>query len=291
MLDEDAPPAKAAPKKEPKKVEPVKKTESKPQSSRREDRGDRGDRGDSRGDRGGRGRRDGGRGRGRGRGRGGNGNRREFDRHESGTGRDRGAKKDGAGKYNWGKEGEQDEDRPRRRFDRDDKPRGNRFNDESGESKPAEEGTEAAADGEAADGAETAEAKPEDETPPEPEVFSYEEYLAKKAENAVADDLEKKLRTVDNDESQWKSSAVKAADNKQEESDYQLGTAKSGPKRGKKGKAKKTALSLDEFAKAPGGGQQRGRGRGRGRGNGGGRGNRGGNFNLRNDEFPTLGGK
>jgi len=288
--DDEAPAPKAKAKAQP---APKKVTESKPQS--RDARGDRGDRGD----RGGRGRDGSSRGRGRGgRGRGRGGERsdgkREFERHQPGNGHGRGerAKKDGHGKFNWGTEGEQVEassERPARRFngnrDGERPPRRNNRADE--EAKPADEAAEKPAD-------EVAE-KPAAEDPepvePEPEVMDYDEFLVQKAANQPEEDKNKKLRTVENDESQWKVSSLKEAAPADVEDEYQVGEQENKPKRNKKGKNKKTAVSLDEFAKAPAqssGGRGRGRGRGRGgRGNGG----RGQNFKLQADEFPTLGGK
>lgn len=290
--DDEAPAPKAKAKAQP--VErPKKVTESKPQS--RDTRGDRGDRGGRGRDGSSRGR---GRGGGRGRGRGGDraDGKREFERHQPGNGHGRGerAKKDGYGKGNWGVEGEQVEansERPARRFNgnRDgERPprRNNRFQADD-EAKPADEAAEKPAD-EAAEKPAVEDAEPVE---PEPEVMDYDEFLVQKAAKQVEEDKNKKLRTVENDESQWIVSSLKEAAPADVEDEYQVGGQENKPKRNKKGKNKKTAVSLDEFAKAPAQ-RSEGRGRGRGRGRGGrGRGGRGQNFKLQTDDFPTLGGK
>jgi len=284
MLDDDAP-APVVAKKEP-KVEPVvKKPEAKPvKPDARNNRGSaqRGRDGERRG--------------GRGRGRGGRGRgtttKRDFDRHESGTGRGRGdVKKNGSGRGNWGVEGEQDqEDRPKRRFDREDRPRRNKPAEgeqaETSEEKPAEDGQKAEASEEKP--AEKAEDAPE----PEPEVISYDEFLANQAAAAPEDDRKTKVREVSND-GQWKDFAAKAAPVKEEEADYDLSGGPKKTGRSKKTRnGKKSAVSLDQFAKeTPGGrGGRGGRGRGRGRGNGRGEG-RGQKFKITADAFPSLGGK
>lgn len=278
MLDEDAPAPVAAPKtKAPKEVKAASaapKKDSRPAS---------------------RGTGAGARGRGRGKGKGRGDRKREFDR----TSGDRRAKKDGAGKYNWGKEGE--DDKPRRRN-----------NDRKAEAAPeaAEEAAavEASADAEAgAEKVERAPREPEVEEEVEPPTMTYEQYHA--SIEVPEEDLALKVREVDLDESNFKSTTdvpVAVADT---ELGYEIGAGKKQPKK-KGNKNKKNLISLDEFAaKAPAGrnndrgnsrGDSRGKGKGKGRGKGdsrggrgrpAGRGNRGGNFNLAaaKNDFPTLG--
>jgi len=277
LLDDDAP-APAKPKAQPKekKAETVKKPESKPQSSR----GARGDRPEGRG-RGGRG---------RGRGDRPNREKREFDRHESGTGRDRRAKKGGAGAYNWGTEGEQGDaregamDRPprrnNRRNNRSEKPAAEKPAETTeGEEKPAVEGEE----------------KPKKEEPvveeePEPETVGLTEYLASKGK--VEDDENLQMRKVEDDSAKWKTSTVVAVEETDPDDFYGLGSA-AKTKKGKKGGKKTNKVHLDEFASSTAGGNDRrgGRGRGRGRGGRGGRGNKDFNLRANADQFPTLAGK
>lgn len=284
MLDEDGPAPAKAKKEAPKAAEaaPAKKEPSRKSEDRRRDGGARGGRG------------------GRGGGRGGGGDRgdrppsgrdrqprekREFDRHESGTGRDRSAKREGAGKYNWGKDGEGaegGEDRPRR---------------ERRERRPRRD-----AEGEGGgDKAEKAEGESKEDREEEDEkVISYEEYLAQKEASRVEADLTKKVRTVEIDNSLFKSCGTKAVE-KEEGVDtyaYPEDQRKGGPKKHNKKAAAKKVISLDEFASAKpakkGGGLKAAvdaRGGARG-GRGGARGGRGGRgFKVNADEFPTLGGK
>lgn len=302
MLDDDAPPVSSK-KAAPAKVEAPKKpnTRNHPPVNKgageRQGRDARGD-GESRGR--GRGRGEGGRGRGgegrgrgagRGRGRGGGARdgKREFDRHESGTGRDRGAKKGGAGKYNWGTEGDQGEGNDRRqdRRRRNDRPAAETTEEPSTEEAPA---TEEPTSTEEQQPVEKKFERPVE--PPEPEVQTYEEYLEELEAKKVAGD-DKKLRVVENDDSQWKSASV--AEVEVLENDYSALSVSSNKKdrRGNKSSKKTDKLSLDEFKGSSSGG------RGRGRGRGGARGGRGGergaprNFDLAQteDQFPTLGGK
>jgi len=243
-------------------------------------------------------------GKGRGRGRGGRGRgdvrgKREFDHHVSGTGRDRRAKKEGAGKYNWGVDGEEGEDKRRpRRTDR----------------KPADEKAEDGEEDKAeADGEKVAEKKAPEPEPEEEEdnSVSYAEYLANKAD--VDEDVNRQVREVEIDESQFKSSAV--VEKEEETCEYIIEGGKKGPR--KKNRKKAGKISLDEFA-APAaaapksnyrgdrgdsrgqsrGGKGRGkggkgdsRGKGESRGKGGGKGGRGRNFDLAKNAFPALGGK
>jgi plasminogen activator inhibitor 1 RNA-binding protein len=336
MLDEDAP-MPVAKKEEPKAPEPKKNNTASRNPRGGREGGDRREGGRGGGERGrGRGRGEGrGRGRGEGRGRGRGPprdgpprERREFDRHESGTGRDRNAKKGGAGKYNWGTEGDQgadDEsagDRPPRRFENGG---GNRFNNENNnrfnnggssrfdrrDNRPAaaadatkavsteEASTEDSAAVPAVDAVEqkTEPARVEEPAPePEPPVITYDEYLEQLEAKRVEVDRSRKVRVVENDESQWKSCAAAEVEDVSEDT-YAISSDDKAPKE-KAGKKKtNNKLSLDQFKSAPGarsGGRGRGRGGPRG-GRGGNRGGRGtgGNFDLAqsSDQFPTLGGK
>ncbi|GMI32640.1 hypothetical protein TeGR_g7013, partial [Tetraparma gracilis] len=181
-----------------------------------------------------------------------NNGKREFER-KSGTGRGREVAKGGAGGHNWGSEKD-----------------------------AAREGEEAGADKE-----EEKEKRPPRE--PSPETFSYDQYLAKKKEEAAAKSNElfkaQKLKTVDNE-----FAAVK--DLKIEETDFlKMGTGKALRK---KNSEKKEVVKIDaafrhkpiqqddrdddaaERADRGGrGGGRGGRGEGRG-GRGEGRGGRGG---------------
>lgn len=304
FLDDEppAPKKKSEPKAKVEEKPVVKKTDNARPASARQGRGE-------------------GRGEGRGRGRGGRGRgnrgegaaeggKREYDRHESGTGRDKHAKKGGAGKFNWGQEGQEgqaDSDRPpRRRYDRDgDRPRRNHNKDTEGETPAAPADGEKAApvEGEeaaAADGEVKVNEEPKVEEPPEPETMGYEEFLAAKAATMVVDD-KKTLRVVSNDDTKFACKAIPAATN-DVEVEYGLGgndAASNKKENTKKDKGKKNKISMDEFAaaspaasKGGRGGRGEGRGgRGEGRGGRGRGGNRGGDFKLRDDEFPTLGGK
>lgn len=272
MLDDDAPApvvaskAKATPK-EVKAASAPPKKEARPSS------------------RGGRGR---GEGRGRGRGKGRGDRKREFDR----TSGDRRAKKDGAGKYNWGKEGE--DDKPRRNNDRKVEADKEEATDDAEKVEEVEEEPERAPRQE----------EPEEEV--EPPTMTYEEYHASK--EVCEEDLALKVRQVDLDDSQFKSTTDVPEEVADSELGYMLGGGKKQLKKGAGKKAKKV-ISFDEFAaKAPAGrnndrssrggkGDSRGKGKGKGRGKGdsrGGRGRptgRGGNFNLAaaKNDFPTLG--
>lgn len=265
---------------------PAKKPERAPRENKRE-----GDRPRGRG-------RGGGRGRGRGardgeqrerrpRGDGERREKREFDRHESGTGRSRGDKKAGAGKGNWGSEqGEiKDGQERRRRFDRRDR---NKAPAASTEDKAAVEGEEKPAEGEEA---EKTEDKTEDAAPVEPEevALTYDEFRAQQAAAAVAADKEIQLREVSNDDSAFKAVGTYTKPEEVNEWAFEYRVAKTTKtKKGPKGKAGK--ISLDEFAAAPKKGG-RGQGRGQGRGPRQGGNTRGGKFTMSNDAFPTLGGK
>lgn len=314
MLDDDAPQVSA--KKAEPKVEPPKKTNTGHKNAPRGGRegGDRGDRreggrGGARGGGEGRGRGNGeGRGRGRGRGRGGGREgKREFDRHESGTGRDRGAKKGGAGKYNWGTEGDEGtsaeagERPPRRnnnRFERPDDDRAPRRNnrpaaEEVTPSTEAPAATEEAVSPEAE--VEQKTEAPVEEVPPEPEVISYEEYLVQAEAKRVEADRAHQVRQVGDDQGKWKSAAKLEAKVEDEGESYGITDGKKKEKKGPSSEGpskKKAVISLDEFKKSSS--TSRGRGRGRGGPRGGGRGGgRGGNrnFNLAQseDQFPSLG--
>lgn len=276
MLDDDAPApvvaskAKATPK-EVKAASAAPKKEARPSS------------------RGGRGRGEG-RGRGRGKGRG-DRTKREFDR----TSGDRRAKKDGAGKYNWGKEGE--DDKPRRNNDRKVEADKTEATDDAEKVEEVEEGEKP----------ERAPRQEEPEEEVEPPTMTYEEYHASK--EVCEEDLALKVRQVDIDDSQFKSTTEVPEEVADTELGYMLGGGKKQLKKGAGKKAKKV-ICFDEFAaKAPAGrnndrgnsrggkGDSRGKGKGKGRGKGDSRGGRsrptgrGGNFNLAaaKNDFPTLG--
>lgn len=210
--------------------------------------------------------------------------KREFDRHQSGNGRTRESKRDGAGKYNWGKEGE--EDRPRRERRRNDK-----------EEKPESD------EGDKEDATEAEETKPKVEEPEEEEdtTVDYDTYLASK--EAVAEDNDRELREVDDSGAGFKSANV--LEKAEEVNEYVIGSTKQ-PKRKNKNKSKGSkTINLFEFT--PANGQQRNNGdrerrprggkggKGDRRGKGGKGGNRPSNrgprngVNLNNEkDFPTL---
>jgi len=276
LLDDDAPKKKVTKAVEPEPVKKAAPRAARPESARAEGAG-----------------KGKGRGRGEGRGRGGKGKggadgerrpRREFDRHESGTGKLKNdTKKGGAGKHNWGKEGETDGDKPRR---------ANRPRKEKTETsdEPAEEDA-TVAEGEAAE----AEATAEPETPAEPEpednTLTLAEYLAQKK---TLEGDKKTARTVVNDDSAFK--AGKALKKDDEANEYALPKNEGGEASKKLGskKTKGGKISFDAFIKdAPSGGRG-GKGRGGDRGGKGGKGrgnDRGQRFALNDDQFPTLGGK
>lgn len=282
LLDEDGPPAAAPAKKEKQKAAPAPTPAPVEQKRERGERTERSERPSSgRGGRGG-----GGRGRTDDRRRGApqREGKRDYDRHESGTGRDKSTKRSGSGKYNWGSNDDEAKDGERRRRNKD--------TSEKTE-KEGEEG-EAAPEREPREPREPRAKKEEPEKEPEEpdNSVSYEDYLANK--KALDEDVNRKERVADNDDSNWKSAGV--VKNEVDESDTYVipGGAKSLKKKG--GKKKKGVISLDEFAAKPAAGRGRGgaRGRGgeRGRGGGRGRGPRGGNVDLSDaSAFPTLGGK
>lgn len=229
-----------------------------------------------------RGQRTGGRGRApRPRGRGGDRPpRREHDRHDSGTGRTRDAKKGGAGKYNWGAEGEVEGDGkesgrpPRRRNNRRPAPAEPKESEEAAAEEPKEE--------------------PEEEPEPEDTTLTIDEFLAKKS-TVEGDKIA--VREVANDDSRFKVISALKVD-EEEVNEYVVGAQEGGAGKKalkKKNKKKAEKIHLDEFVKTNGSGSaprpasargsgRGGRGAGRGRGSG-----RGGAFKMSDDQFPTLG--
>lgn len=200
----------------------------------------------------------------------------------NGTGRDRGAKRGGAGKYNWGsEEGEARDGQNAERRNR----RNNRSADAEkpatdGEDKPAEEGE-----------VEKVEKVEEEEAAePEPETITFEE--ARAAQAAAAPEGDKKVsRVVEIDDSLFKAAVVVTKEEDESDTYVIAGGAKKPKKKGAKNKKK--VVSLDEFAKPASGNSRGGKGKGGkgGRGGKGGKGSRGGAFNLAKNDFPSLGGK
>lgn len=282
FLDEDAPspqPAAAKKEKAEKKDVKPKKQESRKDTKPRDnkERNGRNDgtsrpRGGGRGGRGGRG--------------GARGGKREFDRHVPGTGRRETQKRDGSGKYNWGAEGEQDEnERPRRNRDNQRRNNDQQTEKPAAEATPAVEG-ETAPEGEAAPAAEAA--APEEPVEQEPEQLTYAEYRESQKAKAPEEDSTV-VRKVQNDDSQFKAAATFEKVEDDEGKEYELGMGGKKPKKGKK-KAATNKVNIDEFMKDSN--QRRGGGRGRGRGGGprgGGRGNRGARLTMDDSNFPALG--
>lgn len=252
LLDDDAPIVKKQPKAAP---PPAKKAPPK-KEPRKRDEDWRGDGGDAPRDRdsgrGGRGRGGKGGGRGRGKGKGGNPRQREFDRHVSGTGRDRAPKKEGHGKSNWGTHEDEFADATKAvEAPKDDEPK--------------------AEDGEA--DKEKATEKPAEEEEEKDNTISYEEYLKQKEANRVAEDVQKRVRKVQNDDSQFAAVPFR----KDEDDDFQieLGKPEKENQARKNTKAKgggPKKVNIDEFvSKGGSGGRGKGKGRVRGRGRGGSR--------------------
>jgi len=278
LLDEDAPKVS---KKAAKAPEPV---VAKKEDPKREERKPR--EGGGRGGKGGE----------RGRGRGGKGKgasadgekppreRREFDRHESGDGKVKNAtKKGGAGKYNWGAEGEEGAERPPR---------------ERRERRPPRDAPTAvaapAADAPAAEVV-VAEVEVAAEVVVEPEVDlgppvkTLDEFLAERA--TVEDDLKIKRREVQNDDSGFK--AFAAFKPVEEANEYVNAMAKSGSAAGPKSAktaSKKGKVNIDEFMKTNEAAAAGGKGGKGGKGKGG-KGGDNRKFTMKDDQFPTLGGK
>lgn len=271
FLDEDATPEPV--KKVEKKEKPKKKDEARKDNKPREQKQKQASSGGSS--------RGGARG-----GRGGRGGKREFDR-QSGTGRRDTQRRDGSGKHNWGAEGDDGStDRPQRR----DNANRNRNRDNKDAAAPAADAAAPAADAAApaaADAAPAADAEPVPE--PEPEVVSYEEYLARKAEATLEEDKNIEARAVQNDDSQWKGAATYVKeDNEDLNSEYGLGIVGKKGEGKKKGKKATAKVNIDEFMKAQGGNRRGGKGGRRG-GKGGSNPRDGSRITYDDSNFPKLG--
>lgn len=109
----------------------------------------------------------------------------------------------------------------------------------------------------------------------------------KKSKDVAEEDLNRNLREVTIDDSQWKGVSVREnalADDADEDGKLIIGGG--GKTRRKKNKNKKVALSLDQFAQQQSKGNK-GQGQSsRGQNN---KGGRGGNFRVDKESFPTLG--
>lgn len=207
----------------------------------------------------------------------GRGGKRQFERH-SGTGRDDRQKRKGAGKFNWGGDGED---------------------------KTEIKESQAQAEDE-----ETKDEEPKEEEPP---VKTYDEFLKEREAKLV--DTNTNIRKAENDESKWTKAAPKTSKVDEEvlwnaPQEKKKGKknrnkkniihfdefAKSGPTKSAPRSSRGDGERRERRERGDGSNRGRsdgGRGRGRGRGGSGREGGRGGrNLNVGDDRaFPKLGGK
>lgn len=177
--------------------------------------------------------------------------KREFDRH-SGSGRTADTKREGNGRYNWGRDGDAGEENdnrrprgPRRQRRRDEGAR-----DESAAAADKEKKPEDKAEGAGSD-ANEAEAEAENS---EDEQQDLQEYMKKMKELAVVDDSRLSIRKAVEDDDNTEALDREAVD--EEEDELLSAGGIQSRKGGKKKSKKKGAISLEEFTK----GQRRRRG-------------------------------